>query len=203
MKRGRVPLHVFFFHPKQIPKSNHSVQFIQSFPPKHCFCVRGLCCISCVLFLPSLLARCRSLFSAKNRDEDAAGHLALDDESVGLFFDLRSQVRHGEHQTEAFIPEYADGAAVVPAVLVMIARDARVKAIFLNHTQYCFPFCVVSFVLPFCLDDNLLLILDRARLKPAKARQEGRRLCSSTHPPVSLFLLSAFVYPTTINIPCG
>lgn len=29
----------------------------------------------------------------KKRDEDAVGHLALDDESVGLFFDLRSQVR--------------------------------------------------------------------------------------------------------------
>eukprot|EP00903_Cladosiphon_okamuranus_P017316 g15955.t1 len=31
------------------------------------------------------------LKTLRNRDEDAEGHLALDDESVGLFFDLRSQ----------------------------------------------------------------------------------------------------------------
>lgn len=36
-----------------------------------------------------------------NRDEDAVGHLALDDESVGLFFDLRSQVHTCIHGTAA------------------------------------------------------------------------------------------------------
>lgn len=42
------------------------------------------------------------------RDEDAEGHLALDDESVGLFFDLRSQVRHDNTQLMPPVHRVAD-----------------------------------------------------------------------------------------------
>lgn len=93
--RRRVPL---VSHPEQ-NRPSCSIQSFLQYVPKKNFYLFLICLgnvnVSFLRPFPLHLPACCQPVNL--RDEDAVGHLALDDESVGLFFDLRSQVRHGRN----------------------------------------------------------------------------------------------------------